>query len=273
MSDTAEQGGKFCFVIGLPRSGTTVFKELLQTHPQIFNMGEIFSEPNGRSYFHFLQRQMASDPDVIFPSRSENNFVNYLEWCSEQALRHQPGNKIVIMDVKYDQAHLLADPWRSLGSLPKIFSMMRERSWRVIDIHRNDVLGQVVSNHVAMQTKIYHSTELTEGAKRAAKVRIDPKQLRRELNKAINAYQSMSQHFRDYDGYLMLSYEEMFDADDDGNFSSSITDRLSAFLQVEDKFDRKPKLAKLLTGDVFSHIENDDEIRELMDKWNRNRKL
>jgi|SRR5580692_9434271 hypothetical protein len=268
--DANKGGREFCFVIGLPRSGTTVFKDMLQTHPLVFNMGEVFSEPNGRSYFHFLQKLVDADRDALFPSRAERNFIGYLEWCREQAQANRPGSKIIVLDVKYDQTQLLVDPWRSLGSLPRIFSLMRDRSWRVIDIHRNEILDQIVSNRVAIKTKIYHSDKQTRAEGAMVKVRLDPKQLRREINWALNSYHAVSQHFKDYDGYMMVSYEEMFDAD--GDFSASLTENLSAFLGLENKFDRKPKLVKLLDSNVYSHIENDIEIREFVDRWKRNKR-
>jgi hypothetical protein len=271
MSETAAGDGRsapaakppqICFIIGRPRSGTTVFKDMLKTHPALFSLGEIFNETNERSYFHFLQARIHEDAREALPSRAVANFGRYLEWCWELAQARKARARTLVLDVKYDQAHLLCEPWWSVGSLPRIFFLIRERGWKVIDIHRNNVMGLVVSNQIAIKTKIYHSTNLAPGATQSAKVRIDPQRLEREVATTENSYRRVSDHFREYKKYLPISYEEMFA--DDGNFSPAVLDRVSRLLGVDNKFDAKPKLAKLLEKDVFSHIENEAEIRAMM---------
>lgn len=267
-SDLATLGrGKameFCFVIGRPRSGTTVFKDMLKTHPRIYSAGEIFNESNSQSYFHFLQQQFAGDPAAVLPSNSIANFLKYLDWCRGRALERKKNARIVVADVKYDQSHLIYDPWWRVGSLPKIFFLIRERGWKVIDIHRSDIVGLVVSNQVAIQTKIYHSTALEPGARQSARVHINPDLLKRELATTASAYQTVSRHFGNYKNYLMLIYEEMFDSKAGGEFAGGVLERLCTFLRLEDKFVRRPKLEKLLADDVYAHIENAWEIRELV---------
>src|SRR5579862_8075352 len=81
-----KQAEHLCFVIGRPRSGTTVFKAMLQTHPQVWSFGEVLNEQNPRSYFHFLKRLQAEDRDAISPSRSVQNFLKYLGWCRQTAM-------------------------------------------------------------------------------------------------------------------------------------------------------------------------------------------
>jgi hypothetical protein len=255
----------FCFILGRPRSGTTVFKDMLKTHPRIYSAGEIFNESNSQSYFHFLQEQIAGDPAAVLPSHSIANFLNYLDWCQQRAVERKKHARIVVADVKYDQSHLIYDPWWRVGSLPKIFFLIRERGWKVIDIHRSDIVGLVVSNQVAIQTKIYHSTALEPGAKQSARVYINPNLLKRELTTTASAYQTIHRHFANYKNYLMLTYEEMFDGGAGGVFAGDVINRLCAFLGVEDKFNRQPKLEKLLGDDVYTHIENAWEIRELVD--------
>src|ERR1700727_463913 len=119
-----------CFVIGRPRSGTTVFRNMLETNPALFDMGEIFNESNAGSYFHFLQRRQADDSSALFPGRSIENFDAYVRWCRARSIEKRPRSRHVVLDVKYDQAHLLTVPWWGFNSLPRIFLLMRERDWR-----------------------------------------------------------------------------------------------------------------------------------------------
>lgn len=253
------QAENLCFVIGRPRSGTTVFKAMLQTHPAIWSFGEVLNENNPRSYFHFLKRLQIDDRNSISPSRSIQNFMKYLVWCRETALEKQPANRVIVLDVKYDQAHLLCEPWWSLNALPRIFSLMREIGCKVIDVHRTDIVRLVISNRVAIETQIYHSNRLEPGEDHEAKVRIDPDRLMREVASTTKAYEKVKRHFRGSANYLQISYEEMFEQ---GEFSAMLVARIASFLGLTDEFDRKPQLNKLLADDVFSYVENADEVRE-----------
>jgi hypothetical protein len=258
-SPGAKKIENLCFVIGRPRSGTTVFKGMLQTHPQVWSFGEVLNESNPRSYFHFLRRLQAEDRDSISPSKSISNFMEYLGWCRKTALERQPTNRVIVLDFKYDQAHLLCEPWWSLNSLPRIFSLIRELGCKVIDVHRTDLVRLVISNKVAIETKIYHSNKLEPGTGHQAKIHIDPDRLLHEIGATAKAYDKVVRHFRSYPGYLQICYEDMFE---EGEFSPSLVRRVASFLGVPDEFDRKPQLSKLLGDDVFSYIDNADEVRE-----------
>jgi Sulfotransferase family len=255
---------QLCFVIGRPRSGTTVFKDMLSTHPALFSLGEILNETNERSYFHFLQQRTTTDPRAALPSNALVNFQKYLDWCWELAQTQKAQASTLVLDVKYDQAHLLCEPWWNLSSLPRIFSLIRERGWKVIDIHRKDIVGLVVSNQIAIKTKVYHSTNLPPGESQSAKVHINAARLEREVNTTENSYRRIAEHFRNYRKYLAVSYEEMFDGE--GNFSADVLDRVSQFLGVQNRFDAKPKLTKLLDKDLLSYVENTEEVRALIDR-------
>jgi hypothetical protein len=257
-----------CFVIGRPRCGTTVFRNMLETHPEMLGMGEIFNESNPGSYFHFLQRRQAQDADALLPSRAIDNFVAYVQWCRKKSLAQRPGSRFVILDVKYDQAHLLCVPWWGITFLPKLFSLIREQEWRVIDIHRQDVVGMFVSNHVAIETGIYHSTAPGHLHGQRPKVRVDPDALMRHVTATSQAYRRVGEHFRGYDKYLNVGYEEMFDDGGKGEFRAALLDRLSEFFVVANLFDPVPKLSKLLAEDPYAYIENAEQIRDVLRRNN-----
>ncbi|HEY3776701.1 MAG TPA: sulfotransferase [Rhizomicrobium sp.] len=256
-----ENAQNFCFVIGRPRSGTTVFKSMLQTHPSVFAVGEIFNESNPRSYFHFQQTLLHDDPCAAFPSRGIGNFLKYLENCRSLACKLRPEVNVVVLDIKYDQAHLLCEPWWSIAALPRVFSLLRELGCRIIDVHRSDLVGLVISNQIAIQTKIYHSNKLGRGEVQDAKIRIDPQRLLKEVTATSKAYERIHRHFRDYKRYLMVTYEQMFDRE---QFSASLLDRVASFLGVAGEFDPVPRLAKLLSDDTYAYVENAAELRAFL---------
>lgn len=252
---------KICFVIGRPRSGTTVFKRMLESHPRFLNMGEVFNESNPNCYFRYLQQCREDDPQAFFPSRSIDNFLDYLRWCRERARKKKPSSKWLVLDVKYEQAHLLCQPWWGMTQLPKLFWLIKEKRWHVIDICRKDTIGAFISNQVAMKTGLYHSNGLDADGQQAAKVRIKPEALLNDISAAPKAHRRISQHFQRYGKYLNVNYEDMFDS---GLFSPVLLTRLADFFGVENNFDPEPKLSKILSENVLAHVENADEIRETL---------
>jgi hypothetical protein len=253
---------KVCFVIARPRSGTTVFSKMLSSHPRVVCVGEIFNQSNERSYFHFLKQLVSVDPDCLFPSNSTTNFLKYVETCREYARAKKHNCKVVVLDVKYDQAHLLCEAWWKIGQLPKILFLIREKKWRVIDIHRNDLVGLCISNQIAMQTKVYHSSALPEGEKQTAKIRINPDQILRDVQATRAVYENIQKHFTNRREYKLINYEAMFDPE--GSFSQNLIDDLSTFLGMQNFFDRSPKLQKLLSEDILHHVENASELRAIL---------
>jgi hypothetical protein len=173
-----------------------------------------------------------------------------------------------VLDVKYDQAHLLCVPWWGITFLPKLFSLIREQQWRVIDVHRQNSVGMFVSNQVAIETGIYHSSALPNGEKQRARVRIDPDALIRHVTATVQAYRRVEEFFRGYDKYYKVVYEEMFDRADGGQFSSTLLSGVSAFFGMDNVFNPVPGLAKILEDDPFSYVENADEIREIVNRNN-----
>jgi hypothetical protein len=259
---------EICFLIGRPRSGTTVFRTMLDSHPLIFSIGEIFNESNPRSYFHFLQKRQASDPNALLPSRALDNFQAYVRWCRARSLKKRPKSRIVILDVKYDQAHLLCVPWWGITFLPRLFSLIRQQNWRLIDIHRQNSLAMFVSNEVAIETGIYHSSALTNGERQRAKVHIDPEALMRQVAATAQAYRRVEEFFRGYESYCKVTYEEMFEGADGEQFSPVLLGRLAAFFNIGNAFNPVPGLTKILERDPFAYIENADEVREIVNRNN-----
>ena len=259
----AKHGPRACFVIGFPRSGTTVLKEMLGTHPAIVVAGEIFNEVNDDSYWAYLLEEVRRKPDVILPSRSIETFQAYMALVMQRSIQYKPQARIVVLDVKYSHSHFVYDAWREdMSALPKVFFLMREKGWLVIDLHRRDLLALVVSNLVAIKSGIYHSTSLDAGAEYKPKVWVDPRELRWSMGIRERSFQRMSDHFEGYPGYLNLIYEEMFDDHADGRFSDKVLDQVSELLAVPNEFDAAPQLRKLLTGDIYDYIENAQEVRD-----------
>jgi hypothetical protein len=258
-------GGKaweICFVIARPRSGTTVFKELLASHPLCFTLGEAFNEGNPHALSRYLVSRAAHEPEVVLPRRSVPCFLDWLGESCAVAAREKPGARIVVVDLKSDQAHLIHEEWWHVAAPPRLFSLIKEHGWKVIDLRRRDLLALVVSSMVATATRTYHSFDLAEGTRQTARIRVEPRELLSLIRATEAGYRLLSGQFKAYSGHLGLIYEDLFDPS--GRFSGATLARLAAFLGVENRFDPAPRLEKLLTGDIFSYVENADEVKAFL---------
>ena len=240
---------------------------MLQTHPKVVSIGEVFNESNPVSYFTFLQKQVLADPGAILPSRANRLFLEYVDSCCTIASERNPRCKAVVLDIKYDQAHLLCEPWLRVGRLPRFYFLVREKKWKVIDIHRRDPFRLNISNQIAIQSQIYHSSALEPGQKQTAKVHINPDRLAEEVRATMEAYAAVERHFREYRLYKRIFYEEMFSDDIGTTFSEGLVAELARFLNIGNAFDRTPRLQKLLQEDIFSYIRNASQIRALMSNY------
>jgi len=258
-----------CVVIGRPRSGTTVFEAMLDSHPQIFCMGEILNEQNEETYFNFLKKVAARDPGIVLPSRSIPAFKENLSHCAVYARSVKPTCKVLILNVKYEQTHLVTEAFWQVSELPRLFRLIYVSQWRVIDIRRKDILALIVSNCVAIETNIYHSTDLQPGQLQRATVRIGRDLLEGELRRTSLAYRRVGQFFSDYSRYRRIPYEDMFEPDEPHSFRAELLQNISAFLGVENRFDPVPRLQKILNDDVFSYVENASEVRSIYRNWER----
>ena len=145
---------------------------------------------------------------------------------------------------------------------------MRELGSKVIDVRRTDLVRSVISNRIAIETKIYHSSELGANTALTGKIRIDPYRLVRKVDTIVKAYENITRFFQNYRGYLRIDYEEMFQAE---IFSETVIDQVMSLIGVTDRFERRPQLNRLLGENIFSYVENADEVREFLLRYNARR--
>lgn len=256
-----------CCVIGKPRSGTTVLKEMLAGHPKIVNFGEIFRETGQDSFFSFMRDRVERDIAWLLPSRRTSLFLAYMERCQEKARSYKKDATTIVIDVKYDQAHLVYDAWRELSALPVFFDLIRNNGWRVIDLRRRSIISMIISNEIAIATNIYHSRELDREHRVDAKIRLDPKKTERKIRGITATYNRIDRFFAGYDSYRCFYYEDLFD-NDASLFRGEVLETLSSLLNLENVFSPQPALRKLLRADPLSYVENADEIGALLARLN-----
>lgn len=247
--------GRLVVLLGGVRSGTTVLRRMLGSHPRIVDGGEIFNPERPRNFYSYLQAQAARQPELMLPEYQQDLLVSYLKW-----LVPENPDTIVVIDVKYEQLRLIADAWSLPLDHPPLLGHLRRWNLRVIHLRR-DPFQSVLSNLVAMQTQAYHlAVDDPLRTPGTPSVRVDRDNLRKLLQHRHRTTVLIDGFFEPA-RCLAMDYGDMFDRQ--GWFRAKLTQRLSAFLGVDAGFDRVPALRKVIDRPLAEVISNYDEIRDL----------
>lgn len=247
--------GRIVFFMGGVRSGTTVFRRMLASHPRVRDRGEIFNSNNPQGFFRFHREQIAQDPDLIFPEHHAKVFNAYVS-----SLVPKDKDGIALLDIKYEHLNLIHDAWQLPFTNPPMLRLIKRSRHKVVHLRRQHFYS-VLSNLVAVQTGRYHkpadeSTKLPE--KRA--VAVERALVLSSMKKRKRAAEVVDSAFDDHQR-VSIDYEGVFD--EAGDFQPAICERLASFLGVDNLFERQPALKKVIDEPLSAVITNYDEIRDL----------
>lgn len=184
-------------VVGTQRSGTTLIKTTLDSHPEITCLGEVFLVRrvfrkfpkrdygvNGyRWWLH--QRPIRRVFHVCCRPRIVKEYLAWLEKCSRE--------RYFGIKIMWDQAE------RNSG----IVEFLRDRQVRLIHVQRTNALKSVVSREAAQTRGIHHSSDVVE----TPKVHVNVSRLIYWLNR-IETHNRMWSDLSEDLPYLLVPYEE-----------------------------------------------------------------
>lgn len=246
---------RIVFFMGGVRSGTTVFRRMLASHPRVRDRGEIFNSNNPQGFFKYFREQIAVNPDLVFPEHQGKLFLAYI---ASLVPKDQDG--IALLDIKYEHLNLISDAWQLPFTNPPMLRLIKRSGLKVVHLRRQHFFS-VLSNLVAVQTGRYHkpaddSAKLPE--KRA--VTVERALVLSSMKKRKRAADTVDQSFEDAQR-LAIDYEGVFDAA--GDFQPGVCERLAAFMGVDNQFERQPALKKVIDEPLSAVITNYEEIRDL----------
>lgn len=258
-AQAADRTGDFSrvvFFLGGVRSGTTVFRRMLASHPLMRDRGEIFNSHNQNGYFKFVREQIAQKPDLIFPENNAKLFLSYLP-----TLVPKDPNAIALVDIKYEHLTLVPDAWQMPFTNPPLLRLLKRTKAKVIHLRRQHFYS-VMSNLVAVQTGNYHQAAGANEVDKSARpvITAERSQVLAAMKKRKRVADVVDASFDDQHR-LPMDYEGVFDAD--GAFKPEVCEQVASFLGLENKFDRQPALRKVIDEPLSSVISNYAEIADL----------
>ena len=240
----------------MTRSGTSVFRSMLASHPLVEDAGEALNSQTRDGYFDFLERRYRTDPALSRPERSMKLFGEFLEARSAS----DDPSRIVIIDLKYECFHLVHRPWEVFGMAPAIFEVVKQKADYVIHLTRRNYLRRALSAARANRTKKYHvrNSEPYDGP---LPVHLPTRDLVRHFDEAESLYLRTQAHFRETSGFLQIDYELLFDRTLSENvFSDRCVSAIANLFGIEDRFDRRPRLRRTGSESLSASIVNYDEV-------------
>jgi hypothetical protein len=249
-------------LLGGVRSGTTVFRQFLATHPRLVNCGEIFNSSHRGGFYAFLSNICLTDKRAIIPENQEKAFEDYLADCCSRSTGKTP-----IIDIKYEHLRLLHRPWEPPFASPLLLDFIRRKRLFVINLRRNPV-DAVISNFSAIHRGVYHLSTADAALTGSATLSIDPKAFLKQIRQRIKTTRFISNFFSSYKKYLQLDYEELFDkSSGQAAFSPLVSNKMSASLSIENNFDHRPKLQKVIDVPREALVKNYAELEETISKF------
>lgn len=250
-----EDLGRIVFFMGGVRSGTTVFRRMLASHPRVRDRGEIFNSNNSQGFFKYWREQLAADPDLVFPEQQGKLFMAYVA-----SLLPKDPDGIALLDIKYEHLNLIHDAWQLPFTNPPMLRMIKRSQLKVVHLRRQHFYS-VLSNLVAVQTGRYHKPA-DDSAKLPEKkaVAVERALVLTSMKKRKRAADIVDSSF-DESQRLSLDYEGVFN--EQGDFQPAICERLATFLGVDNQFEREPALKKMIDEPLSAVITNYEEIRDL----------
>lgn len=249
-----------CFILGRARSGTTVFRSMLNTHPRLGARSEILNSDAKHNFHDFLARKYAKDPLLCYPKHCVALYLEYLdEVCAPFA-----DKAAVLLDIKYECLHVVYRAWHAEPQMPPVLEEVRSNGWLLIHVTRRNHLRRMLSNKRAVESGAYHVSADKQGTK-AGPVKLPAKQLVVRFDAFQVAYERTEEYFKNYPGYTSLDYDDMFLKEGSTTrFRPELLERMAQFLGVPNKFQDKPREGKVTPQPLCEAIANYAQVERAL---------
>ncbi|MDP2520802.1 FkbM family methyltransferase [Shimia thalassica] len=245
------------FLLARQRSGTGALGSVLQKHPNIFYVGEVFHPDNidtdKWNYFRFL-RDFGIEPDKLTnPDCSREVFDTYCDF-----LKDRLDTKVIVIDVKYRSFHHFTAGWRGIFEQPWFLSQPYVKKTPIIHLTRNNLVETFVSGRLAEINKVWHASKSSQIKETSVEVPL--KALKGYLNSITREVNQVSEWLSSTPKLATIEYANIFD--EKGFIDVPTTGKLAEVLGVSNFRDRAPAFLKQAPSSLRDSIKNYREVEE-----------
>jgi len=250
---------KYGVVVGTQRTGTTVLRSVLGTHPDIATFGEVFLNRHSNmkeSYYGFLQKAVAENSELVIPSSDNNQtlFTRYMSYLEELC---NPESECLTIDCKYNFLMGAMVPGElGINRRPHLLHLFRLNNVKIIHLIRKDVLATYVSSLLSVKNQVWATDDLKKLTTRS--VVVPTENLVGQLQARVDEQNYFLSLLNDV--ALTVAYEDMIV---ENEFSVEVMDKVAKLLSLENKFDLEPRLKKMAPEKAES-IQNYGEVQKCL---------
>ncbi len=231
-------------IVGTQRTGTTLIRTSLDSHPDLICSGEVFKggrrpyqHPDG--YWAFCRASPRNRiRQYVARKRNVTDFLTQLF--------SRPGAAAIGFKLMY--SHSLR--------YPEVVDFIRQRGLSVIHVIRRNVLKTLISRDVARLTGVYHRTKETTEQGQAA-ITLDPATLIERLDAVAREERTWQERLDGHAPIMKVSYEDFV------NERELETQRLLQFLNLRFVELNSP-LQRISPTDMRLVIANYDEVATVL---------
>ncbi len=246
-------------VLGRQRSGTTALRSILDTHPDVFVIGEVFNiaDRDAReelvreaNFFNFAPRHAERHPEVLLPGQHEELFVDYFEY-----LRGFSPSRYFAVDVKYNMTQFFAKPWAT-DVMPFFYELVVRHDVKVLRVTRRNYLRYLLSAEKAWRSDRYGSLRDDDYAD--TKIALDVDTVIAVLESCATEDELVGRALSTYPNVRSYDYVEIFPRPNE--VSDEVLEDIRAWLELDDAFSRDSPWRKQSSLPLAETIENFGEV-------------
>ena len=223
------------FVIGRQRSGTTVLRAALASHPRVHDLGELLHEQKPGGFYAELGARLAETASAGLHERWFDILV-----ATIQRLAPPEDDKVLLVDIKYNGALNFGSVFVGPTMVNTLIHKLSLHRATVIHVLRRNKLSLLTSVEMARKTgqwRLQHGQE-----RHIATIGLDLRKLpaRIAAEEALDAY--FTAQLAGIGARIPVVYEDMFMPD--GSFAKGCFMQVAQRFAIEPAFDFGPRLAK-----------------------------
>lgn len=256
------------FVIGRQRSGTTVTRKSLCSHPRIVDLGEIMHPQYREGFLHELSMRAGSDATCLQP----RYWFPVLVSTIEKLAGAHPADTRFLVDIKYNMALSFGVNFIESELRANFFGELEQTNASVLHIIRRAKVELIVSEQVALKTQKWQLDLDDERA--STKIWLNPYTIGMRIREEEAQDEYVRKQLARNPRRLEVCYEDIFGGP---SFRSDVLKSVVRFVGLDDDFEPTVMLQKQ-GRPMYETIENFKQVetavnalieRRCISEWHR----